>query len=93
MHLVVKQCTPRHLFTIVNRVACSSLSPPVPVGFKADPRWFYAGLLSQLRLETKYYRSAAKRQLQEEVEILRVVHHQKVACVLDEAHLLEEDLF
>ena len=58
---------------------------------KLTPRWFYAGMLSQLGLEAKYYRSAAKRQLQKEIEILRGVHHQKVVCVLDEAHLLEKE--
>ena len=58
---------------------------------KLTPRWFYKGLLDQLGLESKFYRGDAKRQLQKEIEIIRGVHHQKVVCVLDEAHLLEKE--
>lgn len=58
---------------------------------KLTPRWFYKGLLDQLGLEARFYRGDAKRQLQKEIEIIRGVHHQKVVCVLDEAHLLEKE--
>ena len=58
---------------------------------KLTPRWFYKGLLDQLGLESRFYRGDAKRQLQKEIEIIRGVHHQKVVCVLDEAHLLEKE--
>lgn len=58
---------------------------------KLTPRWFYKGLLDQLGLESRFYRGDAKRQLQKEIEIIRGVHHQKVVCVLDEAHLLERE--
>lgn len=58
---------------------------------KLTPRWFYKGLLDQLGLESKFYRGDAKRQLQKEIEIIRGVHHKKVVCVLDEAHLLEKE--
>ena len=56
---------------------------------KLTPRWFYKGMLDQLGLESRFYRGDAKRQLQKEIEIIRGVHHQKVVCVLDEAHLLQ----
>ena len=58
---------------------------------KLTPRWFYKGLLDQLGLESRFYRGDSKRQLQQEIEIIRGVHHKKVVCVLDEAHLLEKE--
>jgi len=58
---------------------------------KLTPRWLYKGLLDQLGLESRFYRGDSKRQLQQELEIIRGVHHKKVVCVLDEAHLLEKD--
>lgn len=58
---------------------------------KLTPRWFYKGLLDQLGVESKFYRGDAKRQLQKEIELIRGMHHQKVVCVLDEAHLLEKE--
>lgn len=58
---------------------------------KLTPRWFYKGLLDQLGIESRFYRGDAKRQLQKEVEIIRGVHHKKVICILDEAHLLEKE--
>lgn len=58
---------------------------------KLTPRWFYKGLLDQLGLESKFYRGDAKRQLQKEIELIRGMNHQKVVCVLDEAHLLEKE--
>ena len=58
---------------------------------KLTPRWFYKGLLDQLGIESRFYRGDAKRQLQKEIELIRGMHHQKVVCVLDEAHLLEKE--
>ena len=58
---------------------------------KLTPRWFYKGLLDQLGLESGFYRGDSKRQLQQEIEVIRGVRHQKVVCVLDEAHLLEKE--
>ena len=57
---------------------------------KLTPRWFYKGLLDQLGLESRFYRGDSKRQLQQEIEIIRGVQHKKVVCILDEAHLLEK---
>lgn len=58
---------------------------------KLTPRWFYNGLLSQLGLESKFYRGDSKRQLQQEIEIIRGVQKKNVVCILDEAHLLEKE--
>lgn len=58
---------------------------------KLTPRWFYKGLLDQLGLESMFYRGDSKRQLQQEIEVILGVRHQKVVCVLDEAHLLEKE--
>ena len=49
------------------------------------------GLLDQLGLESRFYRGDSKRQLQQEIEIIRGVQHKKVVCILDEAHLLEKE--
>lgn len=58
---------------------------------KLTPRWFYKGMLDQLGLESRFYRGDSKRQLQQEIEIIRGVQHKKVVCILDEAHLLEKE--
>ena len=58
---------------------------------KLTPRWFYKGLLDQLGLEARFYRGDSKRQLQQEIEVIRGVRHKKVVCILDEAHLLEKE--
>jgi len=55
------------------------------------PRWFYSGLLTQLGITPKFYRGDAKRQLQQQIDIVNKVHHQKVVCVVDEAHLLDRE--
>ena len=57
---------------------------------KLTPRWFYKGILDQLGIESRFYRGDAKRQLQKEVEVLRMVQRKKVVVILDEAHLLEK---
>ena len=58
---------------------------------KLTPRWLYKGMLDQLGLEARFYRGDSKRQLQREIEVLRAVHHKKVVCILDEAHLLDKE--
>jgi len=40
---------------------------------KLTPRWFYKGLLDQLGVESKFYRGDAKRQLHQQLEIIRGV--------------------
>ena len=58
---------------------------------KLTPRWFYKGLLDQLGIDSRFYRGDSKRQLQQEIEIIRGVQKKKVICVLDEAHLLDKE--
>ncbi len=58
---------------------------------KLTPRWLYKGMLDQLGLEAKINRGESKRNLQNEIEIIREIHKKKVVCVLDEAHLLEKE--
>ena len=42
-------------------------------------------------LESRFYRGDSKRQLQQEIEVIRGVQRKKVVCILDEAHLLEKE--
>jgi type II secretory pathway predicted ATPase ExeA len=58
---------------------------------KLKSRWFYAGLLDQMSLESRFYRGDSKRVLQKEIENVRTVQKKQVVCVLDEAHLLEKE--
>lgn len=58
---------------------------------KLTPRWFYKGILDQLGLESKFYRGDSKRQLQQQLEIIRGMQKRRVVCILDEAHLLEKE--
>ena len=58
---------------------------------KLTPRWLYAGLLGQMGLEAKINRGDSKRILQREVENLSVSQGKSVACILDEAHLLDKE--
>ena len=39
---------------------------------KLTPRWLYAGLLDQMGLEARFYRGDSKRQLQKEIETVRM---------------------
>lgn len=58
---------------------------------KLTPRWFYKGLLDQLGIESKFYRGDAKRQLHQQLEVIRGVHHKTVVTIVDEAHLLAKE--
>ena len=58
---------------------------------KLTPRWFYKGLLDQLGIESKFYRGDAKRQLHQQLEIIRCVHGKNVVTIVDEAHLLAKE--
>jgi len=55
------------------------------------PRWFYSGLVSQLGIVPKFYRGDSKRQLRQQIEVIKNVYHQQVVCVVDEAHLLDRE--
>ena len=58
---------------------------------KLTPSWLYKGMLRQLGLEPKFYRSEAKYQLQNEIQRIHDTEGKKIVCVLDEAHLLEKE--
>lgn len=58
---------------------------------KLTPRWFYKGLLEQLGMESKFYRGDARRQLHQQLEVIRGVYKKKVVTIVDEAHLLAKE--
>ena len=58
---------------------------------KLTPKWLYAGLLTQMGLEPRFYRGDSKRDLQRELEVVGNVQGRRVVCILDEAHLLEKE--
>lgn len=55
------------------------------------PRWFYKGMLDQLGIEAKFYRGDAKRQLHQQLEIIRGSQNKSVVTIVDEAHLLDKE--
>ena len=59
---------------------------------KLTPRWFYNGMLEQLGVEGKFYRGDAKKQLHQQLELIRGMHHKNVVTVVDEAHLLNKEM-
>lgn len=59
---------------------------------KLTPRHFYKGLLEQLGCEAKFYRGDAKRQLHQQIEVMRGVHGLQPVVVVDEAHLLDREM-
>lgn len=58
---------------------------------KLTPRWFYKGLLDQLGIESKFYRGDARRQLHQQLEMIRGVYRKNVVTIVDEAHLLAKE--
>jgi type II secretory pathway predicted ATPase ExeA len=58
---------------------------------KLTPRWFYKGLLEQLGIESKFYRGDARRQLHQQLEVIRGIYHKHVVTIVDEAHLLGKE--
>lgn len=59
---------------------------------KLTPRNFYRYLLTQLGFTAKYNRGDAKRQLHEEIEIMKAVHGIHPVCVCDEGHLMNREM-
>jgi len=60
---------------------------------KLTPRHFYNGLLEQLGCETRFYRGDARKLLHRQIEIMRGVGHRKLVVIVDEAHLLSQEMF
>ena len=59
---------------------------------KLTPRNFYRLLLDQLGVVAKYTRGDAKRQLHEQVAVMRAVDGVDTVCVCDESHLLSFEM-
>lgn len=59
---------------------------------KLTPRHFYKGLLEQLGAEAKFYRGDAKRQLHQQIEMMRGIHGLLPVVIVDEAHLLDREM-
>lgn len=59
---------------------------------KLTPRHFYKGLLEQLGAEAKFYRGDAKRQLHQQIEMMRGIHSLLPVVIVDEAHLLDREM-
>jgi type II secretory pathway predicted ATPase ExeA len=59
---------------------------------KLTPRSFYEYLLEQLGFVPKYNRSAAKRQLHKEIEIIKTLNGIAPVAIVDEAHLLSKEM-
>jgi type II secretory pathway predicted ATPase ExeA len=59
---------------------------------KMTPRTFYKSILEQLGFEAKFLRSEAKRQLHNEIEIMKGVHGLMTVVIVDEAHLLDREM-
>lgn len=60
---------------------------------KLTPRHFYNGLLEQLGVQGRFYRGDSKRLLHREVELMRGIHGTKPVVIVDEAHLLDREMF
>lgn len=59
---------------------------------KLTPRTFYRHLLEQLGFTAKYNRGDAKRQLHDEIAIMKAVHGIQPVCICDESHLLSREM-
>jgi type II secretory pathway predicted ATPase ExeA len=59
---------------------------------KMTPRGFYKSILEQLGFEAKFLRSEAKRQLHNEIEIMKGIHGTMPVVIVDEAHLLDREM-
>jgi len=81
--------------TAIRRFAASLKPDKYTVLYLSDskltPRWFYKGLLDQLGVESRFYRGDAKRQLHQQLELIRGVHNKTVVTIVDEAHLLDKE--
>ena len=59
---------------------------------KLTPRDFYCQLLEQLGFAAKYHRGDAKRQLHNEISVMKAVHGIHPICVCDECHLMSREM-
>jgi len=59
---------------------------------KLTPRNFYRMILEQMGFVARYGRSDAKRQLHEQIEIMKAVDGIQPVCICDECHLLSYEM-
>mgnify|MGYP003623447441 CR=1 FL=1 len=59
---------------------------------KLTPREFYRSLLEQLGFIPKFNRGDARRQLHEEIEVMKAVHGVQPVCICDESHLMSREM-
>jgi type II secretory pathway predicted ATPase ExeA len=82
--------------TLLRRFHDELSSAPYRILYLSDsrmtPRTFYKGILEQLGFEARHYRGEAKRQLHKEIEIMRGVHGLLPVVIVDEAHLLGQEM-
>ena len=57
---------------------------------KLTPREFYRSLLEQLGFIPKFNRGDARRQLHEEIQVMKAVHGVQPVCICDESHLMRK---
>ena len=83
--------------TLVRRLAGILETQAFRVLYLADskltPRHFYNGLLQELGAQGRFYRGDARRLLHREVELRRGVHGRNPVVSVDEAHLLDREMF
>jgi len=83
--------------TLIRRLSYSLGVKDYKVLYLADsqltPRHFYNGLLDQLGVQGRFYRGDSKRLLHREVELMRGVHGLNPVVIVDEAHLLDKEMF
>ena len=83
--------------TLIRRLSYSLGAKEYKVLYLADsqltPRHFYNGLLDQLGVQGRFYRGDSKRLLHREVELMRGVHGLNPVVIVDEAHLLNKEMF
>jgi general secretion pathway protein A len=83
--------------TLIRRLSYSLGTKDYKVLYLADskltPRHFYNGLLDQLGVQGRFYRGDSKRLLHREVELMRGVHGLNPVVIVDEAHLLDKEMF
>ncbi|MDR0696045.1 MAG: AAA family ATPase [Christensenellaceae bacterium] len=59
---------------------------------KLTPRHFYNALLNQLGREGAFYRGDCRRKLHHEIELINGIRHRDLVIVVDEAHLLSQEM-
>jgi len=96
-HFRLRRWLSRAAISIIRRLSYSLGAKEHKVLYLADskltPRHFYNGLLDQLGVQGRFYRGDSKRLLHREVELMRGIHGLNPVVIVDEAHLLDKEMF